>query len=81
MKNIAEGKIYSAVQTADGVYFIKVLKFTPPKKAVFKEHIESVKKAMEDEIYRKSSADYAARLRDQAVIEYFFPVPEGITKK
>lgn len=81
MKNIAEGKIYSAVQTADGVYFIKVLKFTPPKKAVFKEHIESVKKAMEDEIYRNSSADYTARLRDQAVIEYFFPVPEGITKK
>ena len=36
---------------------------------------------MENEIYRKSSAEYAQRLRDKAVIEYFFPVPEGVKKK
>ncbi|MBR2374064.1 MAG: SurA N-terminal domain-containing protein [Lentisphaeria bacterium] len=81
MKKIEVNTIYPSVQTADGVYFIKVLKFVPPKKAVFKEHVESVKKIMEDEIYRKSSADYALRLRDQAVIEYFFPAPEGVDKK
>lgn len=81
MTNISKGKIYSGVATADGVYFIKVIDLTPPRKAVFKEHVESIKKTMEDEIYRKSSADYAARLRDRAVIEYFFPTVEGNEKK
>ena len=81
MKEIKENKIYSAVKTSDGVYFIKVLKYTPPQKPVFKEHASKIKKIMENEIYRKSSADYAQRLRDKAVIEYFFPVPEGVKKK
>ena len=81
MKKIAEKKIYPAVKTADGVYFIKVLKYTPPRRPVFKEHAPQIKKIMENEIYRKCSAEYAQRLRDGAVIEYFFPVPEGVKKK
>ena len=76
-----ENHIYPPVETPDGIYFIKVLKYKAPKKAVFKDHIEGIRKKMEDEIYKKSSADYARRLRDGAVIEYFFPVPEGVKKK
>ncbi|MBE6384499.1 MAG: hypothetical protein E7048_02405 [Lentisphaerae bacterium] len=81
MKTIAPGQIYSNIKTADGIYFIKVLKYTPPRKAVFKEHSETIRKKMEEEIYKKSSAAYAARLRSKAVIEYFFPVPKGASKK
>lgn len=81
MSVIVTNRIYSNIQTADGIYFIKVLKYLPPRKAVFKDHAETVRKKMEEEIYRKSSAAYAARLRSQAVIEYFFPVPEGGEKK
>lgn len=81
MGMIAPGCIYSNIKTADGIYFIKVLKYLPPRKAVFKDHAEMLHKKMEEEIYRKSSAAYAARLRAQAVIEYFFPVPEKGEKK
>ena len=81
MKTIAPGQIYSNIKTADGIYFIKVLKYTPPRKAVFKEHSETIRKKMEEEIYKKSSTAYAARLRSKAVIEYFFPVPKGASKK
>jgi parvulin-like peptidyl-prolyl isomerase len=81
MSVIVTDRIYSNIQTADGIYFIKVLKYLPPRKAVFKDHAETVRKKMEEEIYRKSAAAYAARLRSQAVIEYFFPVPEGGEKK
>ena len=81
MGQIASDRIYSNIRTADGIYFIKILKYLPPRKAVFKDHAETVRKKMEEEIYRKSSAAYAARLRTQAVIEYFFPVPEGGEKK
>jgi len=81
MNKMEVNRIYSAVPTADGIYFLKVLKMTPPRQAVFKDHAESIKQAMEEEIYRKSSADYSARLRDSAVIEYFFPAPEGVEKK
>ena len=80
MKEIAVNKIYPAVKTAEGVYFIKVLKYTPPRRPVFKEHAHKIKKIMENEIYRKCAADYARKLRDGAVIEYFFPVPEGVKK-
>ena len=81
MKDIKEGRIYSAVETADGIYFIKVLKYAPPKKALFKEYAGAIRKKMENEIYRKCSDEYAQRLRDGAVIEYFFPIPEGVNKK
>ena len=76
-----EQKIYPPVETPDGIYFIKVLKYQAPRKAFFKDHIGEIRKKMEDEIYKKSSVDYARRLRDGAVIEYFFPVPEGVKKK
>lgn len=81
MQTITPEQIYSNIKTADGIYFIKVLKYTPPRKAVFKEHSETIRKKMEEEIYKKSSAAYAARLRSKAVIEYFFPVPKGASKK
>ena len=81
MKDIKVNNIYHEVETADGVYFIKVLNFQTPRPAHFKEHAEGIRKKMEDEIYNQSSADYAKRLRDRAVIEYFFPVPEGVKKK
>lgn len=81
MKEIKENSIYPAVETADGVYFIKVLKYQPPKQAVFKEHAEAIRKKMENENYLKCAAEYARRLRDGAIIEYFFPVPEGVNKK
>ena len=47
MTKITPGAIYSSVNTADGIYFIKVLKFSPPRKAVFKEHAETLRKKME----------------------------------
>lgn len=81
MSNVAPERIYSSISTADGIYFIKVLKYDPPRKAVFKEHIETIRKKMEDEIYQKSTAAYAERLRSQAVIEYFFKVPQGAATK
>ncbi|MBQ7696336.1 MAG: SurA N-terminal domain-containing protein [Lentisphaeria bacterium] len=81
MTDMAPGRIYPKVPTADGVYFLKILKLKPKKAAVFKEHAEAIRKTMEEEVYRKSSADYSARLRDRAVIEYFFPAPEGVEKK
>ena len=81
MKDIKVNNIYHAVETTDGVYFIKVLKYQGPRQAKFKDHAEGIRKKMEDEIYSKSSADYAKRLRDGAIIEYFFPVPEGVKKK
>ena len=81
MTDMAPGRIYPNVITADGIYFLKILALTPKKTAVFKEHAEAIRKTMEEEIYRKSSADYSARLRDRAVIEYFFPAPEGVEKK
>ena len=81
MKDIKEGRIYSAIETADGIYFIKVLKYVPPKKALYKEYAGAIRKKMENEIYRKCSDEYAQKLRDKAVIEYFFPIPEGVNKK
>ena len=81
MKDIAPGRIYSQVKTADGIYFIKVIKYVAPEKAEFGKHVEKLRNLMENELYRKSSEEYAARLRDRAVIEYFFPVPEGVVKK
>lgn len=81
MQEIKEGKIYSGVETADGVYFIKILKYQPSRKAIFREHAEAIKKKMESENYRQCCAEYARRLRDGAVIEYFFPIPEGVNKK
>ena len=81
MTDMAPGRIYPGVLTADGICFLKILKLKPKKTAVFKEHAEAIRKTMEEEVYRKSSADYSARLRDRAVIEYFFPAPEGVEKK
>ena len=81
MKDIAPGRIYSQVKTDDGIYFIKVIKYVAPEKAEFGKHVEKLRNLMENELYRKSSEEYAARLRDRAVIEYFFPVPEGVVKK
>ena len=81
MKDIAPGRIYSGIKTADGIYFIKVIKYVAPEKAEFGKHVEKIRNVMENELYRKSSEEYAARLRDKAVIEYFFPVPEGVVKK
>ncbi len=81
MTDMAPGRIYPKVVTADGICFLKILKLKPKKTAVFKEHAEAIRKTMEEEVYRKSSADYSARLRDRAVIEYFFPAPEGVEKK
>ena len=81
MTKIAPETIYSSIKTADGIYFIKVHKYTPPRKAVFKEHAEALRKQMEEEIFQKTSAAYAERLRSNAVIEYFFQVPQGAVKK
>ena len=74
-------RIYPQVSAADGIYFLKILKLKPKKTAVFREHADAIRKTMEEEVYRKSSADYSAKLRDRAVIEYFFPAPEGVEKK
>ena len=81
MPQILPESIYGPVTTADGVYFIKVLEYTPPRKAVFKDHIEEIRKKTEEEIFQKTSAAYSARLRKNAVIEYFFQVPQGAAKK
>lgn len=81
MTDMAPGRIYPNILTADGICFLKILKLKPKKTAVFKEHADAIRKTMEEEVYRKSSADYSARLRDRAVIEYFFPAPEGVEKK
>ena len=81
MTDMEPDRVYPNVLTADGVYFLKILALKPKKTAVFKEHAEAIRKTMEAEIYRKSSEDYSARLRDRAVIEYFFPAPEGVEKK
>jgi len=81
MTDMELDRIYPKVLTADGIYFLKILALTPKKTAVFREHAEAIRKTMEEEIYRKSSEDYSARLRDRAVIEYFFPAPEGVEKK
>ena len=81
MTKILPESIYGPVTTADGVYFIKVLEYTPPRKAVFKDHIEEIRKKTEEEIFQKTSAAYSARLRKNAVIEYFFQVPQGAAKK
>lgn len=81
LKDIKKHRIYNSIQIGDGIYFLKIVKYTPPRPARFKEHAEALRKKMENEIYQKSNAGYAARLRDAAVIEYFFPVPEGVEKK
>lgn len=81
MKEIKEKSLCYPIKTNDGIYFLKVIKYQPPRPARFKDHAEQIRKKMENEIYKKSSAGYAARLRDTAVIEYFFPAAEGVEKK
>ena len=72
LKNLETGSIASSVQTAEGVYFIRISDRMPAKALQF----EAVKDEINDNLTKQrreeNYAEYSGKLKDKAVIRYFF---------
>ncbi|MFA6568381.1 MAG: peptidyl-prolyl cis-trans isomerase [Victivallales bacterium] len=70
--NLETGGIASSVQTAEGVYFIRIADRMPAKALQF----EAVKDEINDKLAKQrrneNYAEYSNKLKDRAVIRYFF---------
>ena len=69
---LADDKIYGPVKTTEGVYFIRVCAIEAGKAAVFAEHREAIRKKLEDARREKALQALKKRLRERAVIRYYF---------
>jgi parvulin-like peptidyl-prolyl isomerase len=72
LKNLEAGGIASSVQTAEGVYFIRIADRMPAKALQF----EAVKDEINDKLTKQrrdeNYMEYSNKLKDKAIIRYFF---------
>lgn len=69
---VAVNKVYGPVKTPEGIYFLKVIAIDPGKKANLADHRNAIMQLLEKELREKVIADLQKRLRERAVIQYYF---------
>ena len=81
-ENPAVGRVYGPIDTADGVFWIKVLTHSQAEKIPFEKSSIEIRRRLEKELRRESRERYCARLRKGAIVRYFIPgAPAGDNKK
>ena len=71
-KEFVPGMIAGPLKVYDGVVWLKVVSYTPAKKVSFHEVEARLKLELERKRREKVIKDYAAKLRAEALIEYYF---------
>ena len=71
------GRIYGPIDTADGVFFLKVLAHHPAEKIPFEKSGVEIRRRLEKQLRSDIRERYCARLRKAAIVRYFIPGPEG----
>ena len=69
----AVGRIYGPIETADGVFWLKVLAYDPAEKIPFEKSSVEIRRRLEKQLRRESRERYCARLRKGAIVRYFIP--------
>ncbi len=72
MPEFETGKVYGPIRTADGVSFLRILSHTPESRGDFKALSQEIRRKMELEQREKIRNDYVNKLREKAIIRYFF---------
>ena len=67
------GRIYGPVETADGVFWLKVISHDPAEKIPFERSAAEIRSRLERELRNESRERYCARLRKGAIVRYFIP--------
>jgi parvulin-like peptidyl-prolyl isomerase len=72
LRNLEVGNIASAVQTAEGAYFLRIADRMPARALQF----EAVKDEINDKLTKQrrdeNYAEYSGKLKEKAIIRYFF---------
>lgn len=71
-EHLTAGAIFGPVKTAEGIYFIRLCDIKAGKKAVFAEHREVIRKKLEQQRREKALQTLKKRLRERAIIRYYF---------
>ncbi len=66
------GKIYGPITTIDGVIFLKLLHYEQETKADFRSVSAAIRERIKEERRSLIRLDYLKKLREKAVIRYFF---------
>ena len=69
---VVVNKVYGPVKTPEGIYFLKIIAIDPGKKANLADHRNAIMQMLEKELREKVIADLHKRLRERAVIQYYF---------
>ncbi len=72
LKDIAPGKIYGPIEIEDGTVWLKVIDHIQASEGDFESRAPEIRRRLENEQYEAERREYSARLREQAVIRYFF---------
>jgi len=72
MPEIAVGRVYGPVRTAEGVSFLRILAHKPEEKGDFRTLSPEIRRRIDREEREKIRKTYMDRLRAEAVIRYFF---------
>ncbi|MBS1368533.1 MAG: hypothetical protein HPZ91_01140 [Lentisphaeria bacterium] len=72
MPELEAGKVYGPVRTADGVSFLRILSYTPEMKGEFRKLSAEIRRRIDVERREKIRDAYLSRLREKAIIRYFF---------
>lgn len=71
----ADGKIYGPVKTAEGINFLRIVKFIPGSSNDYFAVLPRIREKLETKRRAERFENYKSSLREKAVIRYFF-VPE-----
>ena len=76
MPVLADGKVYGPVKTAEGINYLKVVKFFPGSGKDYFSALPKIREKLEKKQREKRFEQYKSSLRKKAVIRYFF-IPEN----
>ncbi len=80
-ENPVVGRIYGPIETADGVFWLKVLAHEPAEKIPFEKSSVEIRRRLEKQLRQESRERYCARLRKGAIVRYFIPGAPADEKK
>lgn len=72
LKNLENGGIASSVQTQEGVYFIRISDRMPAKALQFEAVKDEINDRLTKQRREENYTEYCNKLKDKAVIRYFF---------
>lgn len=69
----APGSIHGPLRTADGIFWLKVIRWQPAEVIPFERSGAVIRRRLEAELRRRCRISYCTRLRRGAIIRYFIP--------